>query len=304
METQKSTNRDVVVCIPTRHDRNEVGTLPYPLMCLALQTYQDFTINIRDEGHRDAYADRQFRLVVNLLAMKGIHLNYRRTLERRGAGFARRSLFESIHNAAYILWLDDDMIIESNALSRLLEIIESDPKIGFVQGTKRELDPFRSYHNDINRVSHTIETAEPVQIWFGDSAFLLMRTEALHQIDWDIITRYQLDGLTGEDVSMSLMVAQHYQGRGAPDARGWHLSPRRERWLWEPASDALQVELLRGKVDPDIISRAIPHMAPFVDAPHKDVGSENSEEFISDIDDVQPLPEHEAQKMNTKEERR
>lgn len=256
----------IAVCIPTRQDQNEPGTLSYPLISLAFQSYHDFTIYIRDEGQRDAYADRQFRLVLNLLAMKGIDVRYWRTMERKGAGFARRSLFESVqHNEPYILWLDDDMLIEPDAVSRLIEVIESDPKRGFVQGTKCELDPFRTYHNDINVLNTQTDSSEPIQIWFGDTALLLMRTEALRQINWDILTRYQLDGLTGEDVSMSLMVAQNYEGWGVPNARGWHLSPALERWLWEPPSDALQIELLKNEVDAEILCKALPYLAPFIE---------------------------------------
>lgn len=262
--------KSIAVCIPTRQDKKELGSLSYPLMCLALQSYQDFSIYIRDEGQHDAYADRHFRLIVNLLAMKNINVHYWRTLERNGAGFARRSLFEAIQGEPYVLWLDDDMIIESDALSRLVEVMEPNPKIGFVQGSKCELDPFRTYHNDINILNKQNDGSELVQIWFGDTAFLLMRTEALCQIDWDILTRYQLDGLTGEDVSMSLMVAQNYEGWGMPEAQGWHLSPASERWLWEPPSDALQIELLRDKVDHAILCKALPHLAPFITNNEKD----------------------------------
>lgn len=254
----------IAVCIPTRQDKAESGTLSYPLMCLALQSYHDISIYIRDEGSRDAYADRNFRLIVNLLAMKGIRVIYQRTLERKGAGYARRALYESINDEPLILWLDDDMVIEPTAISNMVEVIDANPKIGFVQGTKTELDPLRKYHNDINILNHPIDNASPIRLWFGDTAFLLIRTEALKFVDWDILTRYQLDGLTGEDVAMSIMVAQHYEGWGIPVARGWHISPAAERWLWEPPSDALQAELLRGKVDPDIIRKAMPHLAPFI----------------------------------------
>lgn len=254
----------IAVCIPTRNDNNEPGTLAFPLVTLAVQSYRDLEVYVRDEGKRDAYADRSLRGAVSLLAQRGIGLNYTRTADRRGAGHARHSLFKSIKNEELVLWLDDDMILEPEAVARLLEVLDPRAEVGFAQGTKVELDPFRCHQNDINRLNSAGGPCEPFRIWFGDTALLLVRTEALRQIDWDVVTRYQLDGLCGEDVSMSLMVAQRYEGWGVPEARGWHLSPTASRWTWEASSDALQTELLRGKVAPDILRKAMPHMAPFI----------------------------------------
>lgn len=254
----------IAVCIPTRNDQNLPGNLGYPLACLALQTFTDFTIYIRDEGKREAFADRQLALVVNLLATKGIDVRYWRTLDRRGVGYARNEVFAAVRDEPYVLWLDDDMIIESDVVAKLYESIHLHPEIGFVQGTKQEIDVFKGYVNDINRMNANCGEHELVRLWFGDAALLLVRTQALREIDWSVLLRYQLDGLTGEDVSMSLMIADRYEGWGVPEARGWHLSPAARRWQWEPHSDALQAEMLRGKVSRDVIAKAIPHLAPFL----------------------------------------
>ena len=268
----------IAVCIPTRNDGGYPVTLGYPLVSLAMQTYSDLTIYVRDEGLRDAYSNRHMRLIVNLVSQKGIAIEYHRAQNRHGAGYARRSLFETIRDEPYVLWLDDDMIIEPDAVESLLKVIEAKPRAGFVQGTKSELDPLRTYHNDINVLNGRSPLGEPVRLFFGDTALLLMRTTALREIDWDVLTRYQIDGLTGEDVAMSLMVSQHYEGWGVPNALGWHLSPEAERWLWEPPSDALQVEILRGKVDPGILRQALPHMAPFIrDTPAGDSAAQTDD---------------------------
>ncbi len=251
----------VAVCIPTRNDKREPGTLGFPLVCLALQTWKDFAVYIRDEGDNDAFATPYFRLILTLLANQNIRVNYWRTRQRRGAGFARQSLFSAVRDEPWVLWLDDDMIIAPDALARLVSFADSHPRAGFVQGGKIELDPLRTYHNDINQLNRVHEDPAPIRLWFGDTACLLARAEALRQIDWSVLTRYQLDGLTGEDVSMSLMIAAKYEGWGLPDVLGWHLSPATERWLWEPPSDALQVELLKEKVDVEILRRALPHLA-------------------------------------------
>jgi glycosyltransferase involved in cell wall biosynthesis len=255
----------IAVCIPTKQDQNHAGRLKYPLQSLALQSFQNFTVYIRDEGHHDAFADNDMRLLFNLLAIKGIKINYLRTFDRQGVGHARRALVEAVAEEPFLLWLDDDMIIEPGAIAGLVRHIEGNDSIGFVQGVKKELDPFRSYYQDINLLNEVKPGERPFQIYFGDTAFLLMRTEAVKNICWDLVTRYSIEGLTGEDVTMSLLVAQNYEGWGIPEAVGYHLSPNKERWLWEPHSDALQLELLRGKVDPEILKKAIPHLAPFVD---------------------------------------
>jgi len=91
-----------------------------------------------------------------------------------------------------------------------------------------------------------------------------MRVKALKSINWELITKYQVDGLGGEDVAMSLMVSQNWEGWGIPNARGWHVSPSVERWGWESHSDILQIELLRGQVDPGILRKALPHLSEFI----------------------------------------
>ena len=254
----------LAICIPTRNDQNEPGKIHFPLMALAMQTYQDLTIYIRDEGLRDIFADRSIRLILNLLQQKNILVHYTRTQARRGVAFARRDLYEAIGGEPYVLWLDDDMIIEADSIQCLMSAIQRSPNIGFVQGTKKELDPFRKYVSDINVLNGKNPLSEPVRIYFGDCAFLLMRSKALQGIDWDLVTHYQIDGLAGEDVAMSLLVAQNWEGWGIPWAKGWHVSPATERWIWEPHSDVLQVELLKGQIDSEILRMALPHLAEFI----------------------------------------
>jgi glycosyltransferase involved in cell wall biosynthesis len=256
--------RSIAVCIPTRNDQNEPGKIHFPLVSLAMQTCQDFSVYIRDEGLRDIFADKNLRLILNLLQQKNIPIHYNRTQERKGAAFARRSLFESIRDETFVLWLDDDMVIEPDVLQHLISEIQADQSVGFVQGVKKELDPFRKYNNDINLLNGERTLPEKIKIYFGDTAILLVRAEALRGIDWDLVTRYQLDGLTGEDVTMSLLIARHWGGVGINHARCWHVSPSVERWNWEAHSDALQVELLKGRVDPAILRAALPHLADFI----------------------------------------
>ncbi len=256
--------KSLAVCIPTRNDQNEPGKIQFPLLSLAMQSYREFTVYIRDEGLRDMFADRNVRLILNLLEQKNVVVHYLRTQERRGVAFARRNVYESIQGEPFVLWLDDDMVIESDAIDCLMSAIATDTRIGFVQGVKKELDPFRKYANDINVLNGESPIPDRIRIYFGDAAFLLMRAEAMKSIDWDLVTRYAIDGLAGEDVTMSLLVAQSWEGWGIPQAKGWHISPPINRWGWELHSDVLQIEMLSGQVDPEILRKAFPHLARFI----------------------------------------
>lgn len=268
----------LAVCIPTRNDQDKPGKIHFSLLSLAMQTYKEFTVYIRDEGLRDIFADDNIRMILNLLEQKNITVHYIRTQERCGVAYARRSLFESIGSESFLLWLDDDMVIEPDSIARLMTVIQSDKQIGFVQGVKKELNPFRKYLHDINVLNGSDQPLlGRVRIYFGDAAFLLMRTECLQNVDWDLITRYPVDGLPGEDVTMSLLVAQNWEGWGIPEAMGWHISPHVERWAWEISSDVLQVELLNGQVDPDILRKALPHLAEFIKSPLNEKESKESE---------------------------
>jgi hypothetical protein len=130
-----------------------------------------------------------------------------------------------------------------------------------LQGSKLELDPQRIYANDINVLNHPSDQRDLVPLYFGDAAFLLVRREALSRVRWDIVTRFQQEGLAGEDVAISLMIADHYPCYGVPVATGYHLSLEKPRWRWEASSDVLQMELLRGVVSDETLKLALPHLA-------------------------------------------
>ena len=117
--------KSLAVCIPTRNDHNEPSKIHFPLLSLVFQTYKNFTVYIRDEGLRDIFADRNTRLILNLLEEKKISVNYVRTHERKGVAFARRKLCELIRDETYMLWLDDDMVIEPDSIQRLMFLMES-----------------------------------------------------------------------------------------------------------------------------------------------------------------------------------
>jgi hypothetical protein len=163
--------------------------------------------------------------------------------------------------------IDDDLLVMPDAISKLMEAAGTVGRFGFIQGTKVELDRRRKYHNDINKLTEIKAGGDIQQLWFGDSAFLLVSRPALSHVRWDIVTRFAEEGLTGEDVAISIMIADREPCFGVPGAGGYHMSLGTPRWSWELHSDALQLELLRQVVSAETLQRAIPHLAKYLADP-------------------------------------
>jgi hypothetical protein len=242
----------------------------YAFEALALQQCDDLQLEIyvRDEGPVPISSDRWTRLAIDLLTRRGHAVNYIRRSCSNGVAAARHDLLRQIPpQLDRILLIDEDMVLLPNAVSEMLNVAEKVSEFGFIQGMKLELDAQRTYYNDIN-VLNRENGSPPAQLYFGDAAFLLVQRPALGHVRWDIVLRFAQEHLAGEDVAMSLMISDRLPCYSAPDAIGYHMSLQEPRWRWEPATDALQVELLRGVVSVDTLRRAMPHMASFIDAGH------------------------------------
>jgi len=212
-----------------------------------------------------AFSDRFVRLIVDLLSERGHSINYLRRSRSSGVASARHDLMEQIPGALdRILMLDDDMVLLPDAIYQILTAAESAGDYGFIQGTKLELDSQHQYLNDINVMNQHVNGGLK-RIYFGDAAFLLVRRDALARVRWDIVSRFQEQNMAGEDVAFSLMIADQSPCYGASEAIGYHLSLEQPRWRWEPSSDALQLELLRGVVSNETLRLALPHMGRYID---------------------------------------
>jgi len=249
------------VLIPTCRDTIEDMHLEAVLTGLAMQSILPRRIYVFDEGKIETFRQNGTRMLWNLIARKGVEVLYIRSIARKGVAIARQELFKAIKDEQLILYLDDDILLEQDAISKLLSVIDSDNSLGFVQGQKVELDTTRMYLNDINQLRGQDDLIEDTfPIFFGDAALLLVRRQALSDINWDVVTKYYLEGLPGEDVAMTLMIADKYPCLGVPTSRGWHISPTKERWRWEPSSDLLQIEQLKKIVSKKTLKTAFPHL--------------------------------------------
>lgn len=262
-------DRKLAVAIPTCSRCREDIRIGYVLEALALQPsskhFDAFDIFIWDEGLVPMTVDNSVRLALDLLFRRGHSSTYLRRGPSQGVALARRNLLAAVPaDHERILLLDDDLLVMPGAIDSLLEAAAKVGSFGFIQGTKIELDPCRQYHNDINLLTEHDTTADPVRLWFGDAAFLLVDPAALRHIRWDVVTRFAEEGLPGEDVAMTLMISDHEPCYGVAAAAGYHMSLTLPRWCWEVPSDLLQLELLQGVVSEDTLAKALPHLARYV----------------------------------------
>lgn len=259
-------DRVLAVAIPTCSRQLEDIRIGYVLEALALQPastfYDSFEVYIWDEGPIPMMANNWVPLALDLLLQCGHRPTYLRRNPSRGVANARRGLLDAVpEKHEHILMLDDDLLVMPGAISKLLQTAATVGDFGFIQGAKIELDKRRRYVNDINQITAFEADGQPQRIWFGDSAFLLVNRQALRHVRWDLVTRFAEEGLTGEDVAISLMIANHEPCYGLASAAGYHMSLSNPRWNWEIHSDVLQFELLREVVSQETLERALPHLA-------------------------------------------
>ena len=261
--------RSLAVAIPTCSRRAEDIRIGYVLEALALQPasahYNSLDIYIWDEGAVPMTADRSVQCVLDLVVRRGHSPVYLRRGPSRGVALARRNLLSVIPaEHERILLIDDDLLVMPGSVEVLLDTAAKVGRFGFLQGAKIELDASRTYHNDINQLTKHDEHAGATPLWFGDAAFLLVERKALQYVNWEVVTRFTEEGLPGEDVAMTLMIADHEPCFGVAAAAGYHMSLAAPRWRWEVPSDILQLELLRKVVSPETLDRALPHLAQYV----------------------------------------
>lgn len=262
-------DKTLAVAIPTCSKRIEDIRIGYVLEALALQQapvhFDSLDIYIWDEGAVPMTADRWVQLALDIVVRMGHTPTYLRRGPSRGVAEARRNLISAVPSThERILLVDDDLLVMPGSLEVLLDAAAQLGRFGFLQGTKIELDANRTYHNDINQLTEHDEDAGLVRLWFGDAAFLLVDRSALNHVDWNVVTRFAEERLPGEDVAMTLMIADHEPCFGVVAAVGYHMSLAKPRWRWEVPSDLLQLELLRDVVSTTTLERALPHLTKYI----------------------------------------
>jgi glycosyltransferase involved in cell wall biosynthesis len=144
----------VDVLIPTY---GRAAALAVTLTALTAQTFRDFRVVISDQHESaDAASAGEVQAVLRVLEARGHHVEIHKHLPRRGMAEQRQFLLDRAE-ARYVLFLDDDVIVESDLLERLVTTLQQ-TGCGFVGSAVIGL----SYARDIRPHQQQIE------FWEGD----------------------------------------------------------------------------------------------------------------------------------------
>lgn len=131
----------VDVLIPTC---NRPGGLAVTLACLIGQRFDDFRVLVSDQSDGPAsYDDACAQATLRVLAAMGRSVRMWRNLPPRGLAQQRQALLDAA-TAPYVLYLDDDVILEPQALERLVTAMDH-AACGFVGSAVIGL----SYRDDV-----------------------------------------------------------------------------------------------------------------------------------------------------------
>lgn len=117
----------VDVLIPTY---NRPAALAVALAGMVGQDFRDFGIIIADQGEEDVCKAGEVQAVTNVLRAHGHQVTFHKNLPRRGMAQQRQFLLERA-TAPYILFLDDDVILETTVFGNLVRAIREEG-CGFV----------------------------------------------------------------------------------------------------------------------------------------------------------------------------
>jgi GT2 family glycosyltransferase len=144
------------VLIPTYGRPAALAVTLYSLGC---QTFNDFRVVVSDQtDDRNVFAEGEIRAVRRLLRLHGQDVETYRRLARRDMAEQRQFLLDEA-TARYVLYIDDDVIMEKFVIQQLLDVIQAE-NCGFVGNALISL----SYLDDIRPEEQRVEFWEgPVQ---------------------------------------------------------------------------------------------------------------------------------------------
>ncbi|HEX5438761.1 MAG TPA: glycosyltransferase family 2 protein [Gemmatimonadaceae bacterium] len=110
---------------------NRPTALAVTLASLSAQATKDFSLIISDQGDAlDAASAPEVRAVQRVLRSHGVLVRAHKHLPRRGMAEQRQFLLDAA-TAPYVLFLDDDVLLEPDVLDRLLRAMRQE-RCGFV----------------------------------------------------------------------------------------------------------------------------------------------------------------------------
>lgn len=139
----------VDVLIPTC---NRPAALAATLATLLGQQWRDFDVIVADQSDAEAgYDTGEARSVVRVLEARGHRVRLLRNLPRRGLAQQRQFLLEH-SRSPYVLYLDDDVLLEPEQLGRMVEALRKEG-CGFVGSAVIGL----SYRDDVRPHQQAVE---------------------------------------------------------------------------------------------------------------------------------------------------
>ena len=253
---------EVEVSIPTK-DRPE--QLALTLLSVYQQTILPTYVTVHDEGLVACMENRQVRAIMEMLE-EVTTLSYLRSRVQRGIVYARRKLAEDCA-APWMLWVDDDVILQTNTLEVLQKSVYNVqrpfamPVLFDVDNIRRhsdyQMEPVdRAAHEALGESKYHVRCAERYEttIWRGNTACLLVRHDAyletFEQGYEGVITE-------AEDALATLLIADKY-GPGALLAGEWvwHMVNPTHQWRWTQASTNMLRVFLENRVSRETLARA------------------------------------------------
>lgn len=154
------------ILIPTY---KRLKALAVTLTSLCFQDDNDFNIIIADQSPDDEiFNDNSVQTAIRLLAIKGVHTNILKNLPPRGMAQQRQFLLEQ-SAAPYILFLDDDLILEPYVVQSMRKALESQ-QCGFVGSAVIGLS-YLNVHRPHEQSIELWDSVEPEDIKPGSTAW-------------------------------------------------------------------------------------------------------------------------------------
>ena len=115
-------SRKVDILIPTFQ---RPAALAVTLAGLVGQTFRDFGVVVSDQSDWDTAPTGEVAAVVRVLRARGHEVQLHRHLPRRGMAEHRQFLLDQA-TAPYVLFLDDDVLLEPDVLERMIFALEEE----------------------------------------------------------------------------------------------------------------------------------------------------------------------------------
>ncbi len=110
---------------------NRTTALAVTLTSLCAQHFRDFRILVSDQSDRQApFETGEIQAVRRVLELHGQSVEFHKNLPRRGLAQQRQFLLDHV-SAPYVLYLDDDLILEPYVIGRMFQAIREEA-CGFV----------------------------------------------------------------------------------------------------------------------------------------------------------------------------